>query len=33
MPLSRIVHQISPLEPVYLAPTQQVPLYLCEQVR
>ena len=33
MPPSRIVPQISPLEPVHLAPTQQVPLYLCEQVR
>ena len=33
MPPSRIVPQISPLKPVHLAPTQQVPLFLCEQVR
>ena len=33
MPPSRLAPQPDPLPSIHLAPTQQVPLYLCEQVR
>ena len=33
IPPSRLAPQAAPLKPIYLAPTQQVPLVLCEQVR
>ena len=33
IPLSRMAVQPDPLEPVHLAPTHQVPLFLCEQIR
>ena len=33
MPPSRLAPQPNPLPSIHLAPTQQVPLYLCEQVR
>ena len=33
MPPSRIASQPNPLPSIHLAPTQQVPLFLCEQVR